>query len=74
MNASTERPQESNDTMRKTAAAVQQQVGAMGSELFEVGLYKPDAGAGESIMITRVWDAGTIVKSVPWLRHQNREG
>ena len=74
MNASTERPQESNDTMRKTAAAVQQQVGAMGSELFEVGLYKPDAGAGESVMIARVWDAGTVVKSVPWLRHQNREG
>jgi hypothetical protein len=46
----------------------------MGSELFEVGLYKPDAGAGESVMIARVWDAGTVVKSVPWLRHQNREG
>jgi hypothetical protein len=25
-------------------------------------------------MIPRVWDAGTIIKSVPWLRHQNREG
>jgi RepB DNA-primase from phage plasmid len=25
-------------------------------------------------MIPRVWDAGTIVKSVSWLRHQNREG
>ena len=46
----------------------------MGSELFEVGLYNPNAGAGESVMIPRVWDAGTIVKSVPWLRHQNREG
>ncbi|MGA3261447.1 MAG: RepB family DNA primase [Bryobacteraceae bacterium] len=74
MNASIERWRESDNTAGKTAAAVQQQVAAMGSELFEVGLYKPDAGAGESIMITRVWDAGTIVKSVPWLRHQNREG
>ena len=46
----------------------------MGSELFEVGLYKPDAGAGESVMIPRVWDAETVVKSVPWLRHQNCEG
>jgi hypothetical protein len=36
----------------------------MGSELFEVGLYNPNAGAGESVMIPRVWDAGTIVKSV----------
>src|ERR1039458_7932154 len=74
MNVSTERRRESNDTTGKTAAAVQQQVTAMGSELFEVGLYKPDAGAGESVMIARVWDAGTVVKSVPWLRHQNREG
>ena len=46
----------------------------MGSELFEVGLYNPNAGAAESVMIPRVWDAETIVKSVPWLRHQNREG
>jgi integrase len=46
----------------------------MGSELFEVGLYNPNAGAGESVMIPRIWDAGTIVKSVPWLRLQNREG
>jgi len=74
MNASTERSRESNDTMGTTAGTVQQQVAAMSSEPFEVGLYKPDAGAGESIMITRVWDAGTVVKSVPWLRLQNREG
>ncbi len=46
----------------------------MGSELFEVGLFKPDAGPTESIMIPRVWDAETVVKSVPWLRHQNCEG
>ena len=25
-------------------------------------------------MIPRVWDAGTILKSLPWLRHQNRHG
>jgi hypothetical protein len=46
----------------------------MGAELFEVGLYKPDATAGDPVMILRVWDAATIIKSVPWLRHQNREG
>ncbi len=58
----------------KTAVAVQQQVAAMGSELSEIGLYNPNSGAGESVMIPRVWDAETIVRSVPWLRHQNREG
>lgn len=46
----------------------------MGSELFEVGLYDPDPGAMEPIMIPRVWDSETIVKSVGWLRHQNSEG
>ena len=74
MNASAERWRQSNKTTGKSAAAVQQHVAAMGSELFEVGLYNPDAGASESIMIPRVWDSETIVKSVPWLRHQNREG
>lgn len=74
MNASAERWQQSNWAMGKTAAAVQRQVAAMGSELFEVGLYKPDAESGESVMIQRVWDAETTVQSVPWLRHQNREG
>src|SRR5258708_30220249 len=74
MTASAERWPQRNNARDKTTRAVQQQVAAMGSELFEVGLYNPDAGATESIMITRVWDSETIVKSVPWLRHQNREG
>lgn len=58
----------------KTIGAVEKQVGALGLELFEVGLYDPDARASQSIMIPRVWDSETIVKSVPWLRHQNRDG
>src|SRR5713101_2428263 len=74
MNAFTERWRQSNKATGKTAVAVQHQVAAMDSELFEVGLYNPNAGAGESVMIPRVWDAETIVKSVPWLRHQNCEG
>jgi len=57
MNASAERWRQSNKTTGKTAAAVEQQVAAMGSELFEVGLYNPNPGAGESVMIPRVWDA-----------------
>ena len=74
MNSSVEKWRQVNQVTGKTAAAVQQQVVSMGSELFEVGLYDPDAGTSESIMIPRVWDSETIVKSVPWLRHQNREG
>jgi hypothetical protein len=74
MNAPGEKWRQANSTAAKTAAAIQQQVAAMKSELFEVGLYDPDAGEGESVMIPRVWDAVTIVNSVPWLRHHNREG
>jgi hypothetical protein len=74
MNAFAERSRQSNKTADKTAGAALQQVAAMGSELFEVGLYNPNATAGESVMIPRVWDAGTIGKSVPWLRLQNRQG
>ena len=74
MNALGERWRQSNPSACKTAVAVQQQIVAMGSELLEVGLYDPDAGARQSVMIPRVWDAGTIIRSVPWLRHQNREG
>ena len=57
-----------------TSDVVQRQIAAMGVELFEVGLYKANVGAREPAMIPRVWDAQTILKSVPWLRHQNRQG
>jgi hypothetical protein len=53
---------------------VRHQITAMAADVFEVGLYNPDAGPTESVMIPRVWDAETILKSLPWLRHQNRNG
>jgi hypothetical protein len=74
MGAFAKRWQDARNPADKTTAAVQQQVAAMGSEMFEVGLYNPNARLGESIMIPRVWDAATIEKSIPWLRYQNREG
>jgi len=74
MNASGETWRQSNKTSGKTAASVREQVAAMGSELFEVGLYNPNARTGESVMIPRIWDAGTLLKCVPWLRHQNSGG
>src|ERR1700733_11069525 len=75
MNASNGRWRPSyRSTTGKTVAAVMQQAAAMGSGLFEVGLFNPDAGTGESVMIPRVWDTEMLVNSVSWLRHQNREG
>jgi len=53
----------------RTIEAVRRQVAAMASDVF-----KPDAAGNEAIMLPRVWDAETLLRSVPWLRHQNRDG
>ena len=58
---------------KTTLGSVKKQVNAMGSELFELGLYRPSLSGGP-VMRPRVWDTETIIKSIAWLRHQNREG
>ncbi len=61
--------------MDKTTQVVQRQIAAMGAEVFEVGLFKPSAAEeGRAVMIPRTWDAGTLLKSIPWLRMQNADG
>jgi hypothetical protein len=57
-----------------TNEAVRRQIDAMGADVFEVGLFKPDAAAGDALMIPRVWDRDALTRSIPWLRYQNREG
>lgn len=57
-----------------TCGRVEEQVAAMGVELFEVGLFNPDVRVGKPAMLLRVWNTATILKSVPWLRRQNSEG
>jgi hypothetical protein len=46
----------------------------MGCEVFEVGLFNPTANANEPVMIPRTWDTEALLRSVPWLKHQNRAG
>jgi hypothetical protein len=58
----------------KTIEAVRRQMTAMASEVFEIGLFKPDATGREAVMIPRVWDTDMLLRSIGWLRHQNREG
>jgi hypothetical protein len=58
----------------RTVDAVQRQVEAMAADLFEVGLFKPDAKDGEASMVPRMWDRDSLARSIPWLRHQNRDG
>jgi hypothetical protein len=45
----------------------------MECDVFEVGLFNPDA-AGEPVMLPRTWDSQTLLRSVPWMRLQNRNG
>ena len=61
--------------MDRTNEAVTRQIVAMGGDVFEVGLYKPEgAGDNEPPMIPRTWDMQAVLKSIPWLRLQNRNG
>lgn len=61
--------------MDKTKRAVEQQVAAMGVEVFEVGLFKPTArDEGRAVMMPRTWDIDTLTRSIPWLRLQNADG
>jgi hypothetical protein len=48
----------------------------MGAQVFEIGLFKPDAdkdGAGP-VMIPRTWDTDSLIRSIPWLKLQNLQG
>ena len=61
--------------MDRTNEAVTRQIVAMGGDVFEIGLYKPEgAGNSEPPMIPRTWDMQAVLKSIPWLRLQNRNG
>jgi hypothetical protein len=46
----------------------------MGCETFELGLFDPNAQDRAPVMLPRVWDRETLLKSIPWLRLENRQG
>jgi hypothetical protein len=61
----------------RTRIAVERQVAAMGTDVFEVGLFKPRVAGDESNepeMLPRVWDRETLLRSVGWLCFQNTRG
>jgi hypothetical protein len=60
--------------MDKTSEAVHRQISAMGCDVFEVGLYKPDAQDGVPVMLLRTWDSDALLSSIGWLRKENRDG
>ena len=62
--------------MRQTTEVVRQQIAAMKSEVFEVGLFRL-AGAADGLdagMLPRAWDAETLLRSISWLRLENMRG
>ena len=61
----------------RTLIAVEQQIAAMGCDVYEIGLFKPhtpESDPREPEMLPRTWDRATLIKSVPWLRYQNSQG
>lgn len=61
----------------RTMIAVEQQIAAMGCDVYEIGLFKPGTPGSdprEPEMLPRTWDRATLLKSVPWLRYQNSNG
>ncbi len=48
----------------------------MCSEVFEIGLFRPESGrdASEPEMFLRTWDKESLFRSLPWLRFQNMNG
>ena len=53
------------------ASVVRQQAAAMGCELFEVGVFRPETPRTDAGMLLRVWDWDTLLRAVPWLQLQN---
>jgi hypothetical protein len=54
-----------------TTTAVRQQIAAMGCELFEVGVFRPETAGTDASMLIRVWDLDTLLRSMAWLHLQN---
>ena len=55
-----------------TLEAVEKQSCAMDAQLFDIGLFDPNAAEGA--MLPRLWNLDTLLRSVSWLRLKNAEG
>jgi|SRR5579883_3018514 len=55
----------------RTREVIFRQAQAMGTDQFEVGLFKPGASAE---MILRTWDRLALTESIQWLKFQNADG
>ena len=62
--------------MVQTSEIVRQQIVAMQSATFEVGLFRMAGTVGglDAGMLPRAWDSETLLRSVAWLRLENMRG
>jgi hypothetical protein len=60
--------------LEKTYEAVDRQLTAMGSEIFEVGALRRGDGGNPEFMLLRTWDKKTVMESIPWLWYENWRG
>lgn len=60
----------------RTFESVRAQARGMCTDVFEVGLFKPmpQGSRYQTEMLSRTWDVNTLMKAVPWLKFQNRDG
>src|ERR1700679_349298 len=62
--------------MVQTNEFVRQQIEAMMSEVFDLGLFRlpPAADGLDAGMLPRAWDSETLLRSIAWLRLENMRG
>jgi hypothetical protein len=62
--------------MVQTSESIRQQIEAMKSQVFELGLVRVPAAAGglDADMLPRAWGAETLLRSIAWLRLENVHG
>jgi hypothetical protein len=64
----------SQDGLARTRDAVERQLRAMNSGLYEIGLFRPASGDRQAEMLPRTWDQQALLDSLSWLRWQNSQG
>ena len=72
--AITTSPESPQTGLARTRLAVESQLQAMNSALYEVGLFRPAGGDKQAGMLLRTWDPQTLLGSLSWLRWQNSQG
>lgn len=58
----------------ETAAVLEQQIAAMESQRYEIGIYRRNANEGKGAMLIRDWGADALQHAMRWLQFENGRG